>query len=86
MLPPPLFLKPQSDQKMSDAPLSKRLDDLEIKFSYQQETIDSLNEAVTKQWSEIEALRRQLHRLEGRLQEMSDMQSDSGNEPPPPHY
>lgn len=71
---------------MSDAPLTNRLDDLEIKFSYQQETIDSLNETVTKQWSEIEALRRQLHRLEGRLQDMADLQSDAGNEPPPPHY
>lgn len=71
---------------MSDDPLNSRLDDLEIKFSYQQETIDTLNETVTKQWSEIEALRLQLHRLEGRLQEMADHQSDVGNEPPPPHY
>lgn len=63
---------------------NERLDDLEIKFSYQQETIDALNETVTKQWDLIERLRRQLERLEGQLIEMADGQG--GDEPPPPHY
>lgn len=71
---------------MKDNSPTDRLNDLEIKFSYQQETIDSLNETVTKQWSEIEALKLQIMRLEGRLQEMADLQGDPGNEPPPPHY
>ena len=63
---------------------SERLDDLEIKFSYQQETVDTLNETVTKQWDLIEQLRRQIERLEGQLIEMAD--SQGGDEPPPPHY
>lgn len=65
---------------------TNRLDDLEIKFSYQQETIDTLNETITSQWREIEALRLQLQRLEGRLVEMAEWQGDAGSEPPPPHY
>lgn len=63
-----------------------RLNDLEIQFAYQQETIDSLNETVTKQWDLIEKLRLKISRMEGRLMEMSEWQSSGGHEPPPPHY
>lgn len=69
----------------SDTDKDDRLNDLEIQLSYLQETIDSLNDTVTKQWDVIEKLRRQISRLEGRLVEMSDWQSGS-DEPPPPHY
>lgn len=68
-----------------DSTKDGRLNDLEIKFAYQQETIESLNETVTKQWNVIEKLRLQITRLEGRLTEMSDWQG-GGDEPPPPHY
>lgn len=71
---------------MTNQPLSDRLDDLEIRFSYQQETIDSLNETVTKQWDTLEQLRLHIERLEGRLRDMADWSADPGNEPPPPHY
>lgn len=64
-----------------------RVDDLEIKFSFQQEMIDSLNETVTKQWQEIDQLKRYIERLEGRLQDMADSSgAPVGDEPPPPHY
>ncbi len=64
---------------------TERLNDLEIKFAYPQETLDSLNDTVTKQWDVIEKLRRHITRLEGQLVEMGDWQG-GGNEPPPPHY
>lgn len=74
-------------QDMTTAPdQDNRLNDLEIQFAYQQETIDSLNETVTKQWETIEKLRLKISRLEGRLTEMSEWQSAGGHEPPPPHY
>lgn len=64
-----------------------RLDELEIKYAYQQETIDALNEAVTNQWDVIEKLRRQIERLEARMADIGSWASGSGNdEPPPPHY
>jgi len=68
-----------------EARKDERLNDLEIQFAYQQETIDSLNETVTKQWDVIEKLRLKITRLEGRLTEMSEWQG-AGHEPPPPHY
>ena len=73
------------DQSKTPSNKDERLDDLEIQFAYQQDTIDSLNETVTKQWDVIEKLRLKITRLEGRLMEMSEWQS-AGNEPPPPHY
>jgi len=72
-------------QNNQDTSEGERLNDLEIKFAYQQETLDSLNDTVTKQWDVIEKLRRHIARLEGQLVEMGDWQG-SGNEPPPPHY
>jgi len=72
----------QNDQAANE---TERLNDLEIKFAYQQETIDSLNDTVTKQWDAIEKLRRHITRLEGQIVEMGDWQG-GGNEPPPPHY
>lgn len=65
----------------------KRIAELEVKFSFQQETIDSLNEIVTQQWQQIDLLKRHIERLEGRMQEVADASSDAPlPEPPPPHY
>lgn len=74
--------------KSSDTMASntERLDDLEVKFSYQQETIDQLNDMVTKQWDLIDRLRLQIERLEGRLAEVAASGGEAGDEPPPPHY
>ena len=74
-----------TDELPTDTLKNDRLNDLEIQFAYQQETIDSLNETVTKQWDVIEKLRVKVSRLEGRLTEMSEWQG-AGHEPPPPHY
>lgn len=71
---------------MSDNALMTRLDDLEMKYAFQQDTIDSLNETVTKQWQTIEHLQRTIERLEGRILELSEWQGAGGDEPPPPHY
>mgnify|MGYP003647755081 CR=1 FL=1 len=71
---------------MSDKKLIARLDDLEIKYAFQAETLDSLNETVTKQWHTIEQLQRALNQLEGRIVEISEWSVGSGDEPPPPHY
>lgn len=64
-----------------------RLDSLEIRLAYQDEIIETLNKTVTAQWSQIDALKRELARLTDRMQ---DAESKSGlpahQEPPPPHY
>ncbi len=70
---------------MSDA-LENRLADLEVRFAFQQETIDSLNETVTRQWAMIDRLARRLEALEGEVADLDPGQRDPKAEPPPPHY
>lgn len=73
---------------MGDASnLEARLDELEVKFAFQQETIESLNTIVTDQWSVIDRLQKALSRLQDQVIELEDTAgaSDPGNIKPP-HY
>ncbi|WP_417449181.1 SlyX family protein [Kordiimonas sp.] len=63
-----------------------RMADLEMKFAFQQETIDSLNDIVTKQWALIDRLTRRLDKLQGEMAELEAGRSDNKADPPPPHY
>ena len=66
---------------------AERIDALEIRIAYQDETIETLNKAITDQWQTIDMLRRQMARLQERL-EAAEMKSagPAAPEPPPPHY
>ena len=56
--------------RMSDInALSERIDALEMRLAYQDETIETLNQTITAQWKQIDALTRQLAELKERLQE-----------------
>jgi len=71
---------------MSDAKtLSDRVDALEMRLTFQDETIETLNQAITRQWQQIDALTRQVTALRERLQETEGQASGPANEPPP-HY
>jgi SlyX protein len=71
---------------MSDArTLSDRIDVLETRLTFQDETIEALNKTITAQWQQIDALTRQLAELSERLQEAEANAPGVGNEPPP-HY
>jgi uncharacterized coiled-coil protein SlyX len=65
--------------------LSERIDALEVRLAYQDETIEKLNATVTAQWAQIDALTRQLAQLNERVEESSVGQGDPQNERPP-HY
>ena len=52
---------------------------------FQDTTIETLNETVTTQWREIDALKRQIKSLNERLQEAEAGLPRPTNEPPP-HY
>ena len=55
---------------MSDVKrLSERIDVLETRLTFQDETIETLNKTITAQWQKIDALTRQLVHLSERLQE-----------------
>jgi SlyX protein len=70
---------------MSDAKsLSERIDALETRLTFQDETIETLNRTVTAQWQQIDALTRQVAALSERLQE-AEANTPAANEPPP-HY
>jgi SlyX protein len=69
-----------------DAALAARLDALEIRVAYQDQTIEELNAALTRQWQEIDRLRRELTRLEAEPRAAPAGALDGAPEPPPPHY
>jgi SlyX protein len=71
---------------MSDAKaLGDRIDMLETRLTFQDETIETLNKTITAQWLKIDALTRQLAILSERLQEAEANAPGATNEPPP-HY
>ena len=71
---------------MSDAKtLSDRIDALETKLMFQDETIETLNKTITGQWLKIDALTRQVAALSERLQE-AETHAPGSAEEPPPHY
>ena len=71
---------------MSDVDdLSERIDALEMRLTYQDVTIETLNQTITAQWVEIDRLTRQVAELKERLQEAESNAPGPANEPPP-HY
>jgi SlyX protein len=65
--------------------LGERIDRLETRLAFQDETIETLNKTITEQWLKIDALTRQLANISERLQEAEAHVSGAANEPPP-HY
>jgi len=75
-----------SHEKASyDKVLGERIDALETRLTFQDETIETLNKTITAQWLKIDALTRQLAHLAERLRE-AEAHAPGANEPPPPHY
>ena len=75
-----------SEAKAGDVKkLGERIDLLETRLAFQDETIETLNKTITEQWLKIDALTRQLANLSERLQEAETHASGAANEPPP-HY
>jgi len=67
--------------------MQARLDDLECKFAFQQETLEALSVEVGKQWKNIDQLTKQLERIaEHMMSSDADTADGPHHEPPPPHY
>jgi SlyX protein len=72
---------------MSETDANARLDALEVRITYQDKVIEDLNNVVTAQWRQIDALTKQLERMTDRLRSVEESVPPSGEpEPPPPHY
>lgn len=65
--------------------LSERIDTLEMRLAYQDEAIETLNQTITSQWTEIDRLTRQVADLKERMQNAESNVAGPANEPPP-HY
>lgn len=67
--------------------LETRIENLEAKVAFQDETIDVLNGEIKAHQQQLAKMRRQMELLGEKLREV---QSNSGGtqelEPPPPHY
>ena len=65
--------------------LTERIDTLETRLAYQDDTIETLNQTITAQWKQIDALTRQVTALTEHLQEAETGSPAPANERPP-HY
>nr|WP_249157638.1 SlyX family protein [Bradyrhizobium sp. KB893862 SZCCT0404] len=65
--------------------LSERIDALEMRIAYQDDTIETLNQTITAQWKQIDALTRKVSELGERLQQAEANAPGPANERPP-HY
>jgi SlyX protein len=69
---------------MSDlSTLGNRIDVLETRLTFQDETIETLNKTITAQWLKIDALARQVADLSERL---AETRAPDSADQPPPHY
>lgn len=66
--------------------VAARIDTLEIRIAYLDETVETLNKTITAQWKQIDALSREMLALRERLDD-AEMKSGAGTaQEPPPHY
>lgn len=67
--------------------LSDRIDEMEIHLAHQDQVIEDLNSVIARQWTQIEAMARQLAKLGDRVHVVEEQTGDpASDEPPPPHY
>ena len=72
--------------KNSVEQLEERIEALEIKVAYQEETIQTLSDEIYKQQQEIEQMLVRHHRLTEKLEELQDSVPPSQGHEVPPHY
>ncbi len=70
---------------MPDRDEADRLEALETRIAYQDQTIEDLNAALTAQWQAIDLLTRKVTQLEEQVRAGVHI-ADPSTEPPPPHY
>jgi len=71
---------------MGERELSELIDALESRLAYQDQTIEQLNETITAQWKQIDALTRQVSCLSERLQNAEANTPTAPANERPPHY
>ena len=65
--------------------MTERLEALETRIAFQDQTIEDLNATITAQWRQIDLLTRKLEQMEEQVRAGVHI-ADPATEPPPPHY
>lgn len=70
---------------MSKVSLEQRINELESRLAFQDDTVGALNDALARQQQIIRTLQRSMEKL---IEEVDDIreQPSEGEEAPPPHY
>ncbi|WP_341709029.1 SlyX family protein [Halopseudomonas sp.] len=72
---------------MSQEQLIARIDELESRLAFQDDTIQALNDVLAAQQFELDRLRRSLELVAKRQADLAaQVPGEAGEEPPPPHY
>lgn len=73
--------------EISEQALQQRIEDLEYKLSFQEQTIEELNEALSQQQLLITKMQDQMKYVVGKVKNMGNSNlADASEETPPPHY
>jgi SlyX protein len=63
-----------------------RLQEIETKIAFQEDLLESLNEALTGQQRQLEVLQRQLRQMHYLMESAREGSINPKEESPPPHY
>ena len=68
--------------------MESRITELEMKLTFQEQTVDELNKVVYEQQKEIEQLKAAVNLLKEQLKSLTDTGpgQNPADEKPPPHY
>jgi len=67
--------------------MQERLAELEVRLTFQDKTIQELNEVVTRQQRQLDRMTRELETLKAQLQILApSLVASQSEETPPPHY
>jgi SlyX protein len=65
--------------------LEKRIDELEMRAAHQDKTFAELNDVITAQWKQLEAMERHIRRFGEELESFGASEGPAANQKPP-HY
>lgn len=71
---------------MADDTVARRVTALEERIAYQDETIEALNQTITKQWAQIDRLTRLVETLADGLRDAEARAAQGPMHERPPHY
>lgn len=71
---------------MADDTVPARITALEERIAYQDDTIEALNQTITKQWAQIDKLTRLVETLTERLRDIEAKTAQGPTTERPPHY